>query len=328
MLSNSDANPLFLPTTHTHTHTHTLLVFRTNASYGRWDEGRKLWGLMINRSRDIVRMGVTWYAPGTERLGYMEGVEGDAIARGVVIDEEERQRKLEKLSKSVWSFSRALARHLTAPDADEEAFQKDIREWLDPEQAEALIAADHRPNRAMFDIGCAINDLPMHFMRRNQMDSDVTILEDIAGGCERIFTSPIPLVYSRHTARFLGLYLLFLPFGLWEAFGNSWNHVALIPSVALISLFLMGLSELAVSLEEPFSILPLLGISNKIGANCRELATWDPRVNNGAVNVIVAADDSRRLSSDSSTETQRLSSLESFLLQQKSIDTTPQLPFQ
>jgi hypothetical protein len=32
-----------------------LLVFRTNASYERWDGARKMWGLMLNRSRDIVR---------------------------------------------------------------------------------------------------------------------------------------------------------------------------------------------------------------------------------------------------------------------------------
>ena len=25
-----------------------LLVFRTNASYGRWDEARKMWGLMVS----------------------------------------------------------------------------------------------------------------------------------------------------------------------------------------------------------------------------------------------------------------------------------------
>lgn len=246
-------------------------MFRTNASYGRWDEARKMWGLMINRSRDIVRMGATWYAPGTERTGFLTG--------GVMnpkIDEEERTEKLDKLAKSVWSFSRALARHLTPPEEDEEAFQIAVRERLDPEQAEALIAADHRPNRAMFDIGVAINDLPMHFMRRNQIDADVSLFEDISGGCERIFGSPIPLVYSRHTARFLAIYLVFLPLGLWEPYKNSWNHVAMIPSVAIISLFLMGISELAISLEEPFSILPLIGISNKIGVNTDEIATWDP----------------------------------------------------
>ncbi len=27
----------------------------TNSSYGRWDESRKMWGLVVNRSRDFVR---------------------------------------------------------------------------------------------------------------------------------------------------------------------------------------------------------------------------------------------------------------------------------
>eukprot|EP00957_Ditylum_brightwellii_P113819 8677458-Ditylum_brightwellii.AAC.1 len=167
-----------------------------------------MWGLMINRSRDVVRMGAQWYAPGTEKSGFLE--EGAPLAE---IDEEVKAEKLNRLSKSVWSFSRALARHLTPPDEDEEQFQKDVRERLEPAQAEALIASDHRPNRAMYDIGCAINDLPMHFMRRNQMDLDVAHFEDISGGCERIFGTPVPLVYSRHTARYLTAYLLMLPLG-------------------------------------------------------------------------------------------------------------------
>ncbi|KIY92105.1 hypothetical protein MNEG_15858 [Monoraphidium neglectum] len=37
-----------------------LLVFRTNSSYGRWDEARKMWGLVLNRSRDIVRQGLSY----------------------------------------------------------------------------------------------------------------------------------------------------------------------------------------------------------------------------------------------------------------------------
>lgn len=32
-----------------------LLVFRTNSSYGRFAEARQLWGLMLNRSRDLSR---------------------------------------------------------------------------------------------------------------------------------------------------------------------------------------------------------------------------------------------------------------------------------
>ena len=34
----------------------TALPYRsTNSSYGRWDEARKMWGLVVNRSRDLTR---------------------------------------------------------------------------------------------------------------------------------------------------------------------------------------------------------------------------------------------------------------------------------
>jgi hypothetical protein len=37
-----------------------LMVFRTNASYDRWWEGRKKWGMIINRTRDFVRQSCTF----------------------------------------------------------------------------------------------------------------------------------------------------------------------------------------------------------------------------------------------------------------------------
>lgn len=44
-------------------------VFRTNSSYARWEEGRRLWGQVLNRTRDICRLvsghaGQTWASPG------------------------------------------------------------------------------------------------------------------------------------------------------------------------------------------------------------------------------------------------------------------------
>jgi predicted membrane chloride channel (bestrophin family) len=32
-----------------------LLVFRTNSSYSRWLDARKLWGSLVNRTRDFAR---------------------------------------------------------------------------------------------------------------------------------------------------------------------------------------------------------------------------------------------------------------------------------
>jgi putative membrane protein len=231
-----------------------LLVFRTNTSYGRWDEARKNWGLNINRTRDLVRMGTSFYD-----------------SRGVT--PEQRQKDLDALALATWAFVRAMKRHLSS-DMDEEDFRKELLEKLPTAQAGKIIAATHRPNRALFDLSLAIENLPMHFLRKNEVHKSVTVFEDTLGGSERLLSSPVPLFYSRHTARFLSLWLLFLPFALWESFKGTWHNVGLIPTTALVSLLLFGIDELATQLEEPFSILPMQGFCDKIYNCCFEIVSW------------------------------------------------------
>jgi hypothetical protein len=141
--------------------------------------------------------------------------------------------------------------------------------------------AAHRPNRALQDLSTAIENLPMHFMRRNEIQSAATIFEDNLGSSERLLTSPIPVFYSRHTARFLSFWLLLLPFGLWGPLGNTWNHIGLIPTISMLSIFLFGIEELATQLEEPFTILPMQAFCDKIYNWCKEIVSFQPGKDNG-----------------------------------------------
>jgi len=234
-----------------------LLVFRTNTSYGRWDEARKFWGLNINHTRDLNRMATAWY-----------GHDGQPI------DPEKRAEDLRQVSLFTWAFVRSMKRHLSPIEEDEEAFKEEIRARLSPTQADAIIAANHRPNRALYDLSVAIDRLPMHFMRKNEINKNLSIFEDTLGGSERLLSSPVPLFYTRHTARFLSTWLLLLPFALYEPFKGSWNHIAMIPTVSLTSVFMFGIEELATQLEEPFTILPMQGFCDKIGMWCDEIVSW------------------------------------------------------
>jgi hypothetical protein len=119
----------------------------------------------------------------------------------------------------------------------------------------------------------------MHFMRKNEVHRAATIFEDNLGSSERLLTSPVPLFYSRHTARFLSVWLLLLPFGLYDSFGTTWNHIGMIPSTAAISVFLFGIEELATQLEEPFTILPMQAFCDKIYNWLNEIASWEPNDN-------------------------------------------------
>jgi predicted membrane chloride channel (bestrophin family) len=167
-----------------------------------------------------------------------------------------------------------MQRHLWGFHEDDAAFQRDVREKLDPREAEGLIAARHKPTRANYDLSRAINELPLNFFRRIEIDKSAIEFANAMGACDRIFTSPVPLFYTRHTARFLALWLLAMPLALWEPFAGSWNHIAMIPTSAVIAFFFFGIEELSLALEEPFTILPLDKITGGIRLSCNEHLAW------------------------------------------------------
>lgn len=112
--------------------------------------------------------------------------------------------------------------------------------------------------------------------QKNEIQRAVTIFEDDLGSSERLLTSPVPLFYSRHAARFLSTWLILLPFALYDPFKSSWNHVGMIPATAILSIFLFGIEELATQLEEPFTILPMQAFCDKIYNWCLEIMSWSP----------------------------------------------------
>ena len=101
--------------------------------------------------------------------------------------------------------------------------------------------------------------------------------EDTCGGYGRPFSSQVPLFYTRNTACFLTIRKLLLPFGLYNAFRGYRNHVAMILSVAVINILLFVIGELAVQLEETFSISPMQGFFNIIYKNSHEIIGWYPK---------------------------------------------------
>lgn len=189
---------------------------------------------------------------------------------------EKRADDLNHVARCTWAFVRAMKRHLSPEDEDETAFKAELYEKLPAPMAKKIIASTHRPNSALQDLSYAIDDLPMHFVRKNEVQKAVTIFEDNLGSSERLLTSPVPLFYSRHLARYLAIWLLLLPFGMYDTFGNSWNHIAMIPAMAVISIMLFGIEEIGTQLEEPFTVLPMQAFCDKIYNWCMEIVSWSP----------------------------------------------------
>jgi putative membrane protein len=155
-------------------------VFRTNSCYARWWEARGCWGLIINHSRNIMRMSTSWTLQGATPE-----------------NKEKREKQLNELALSVWEFPRSLTRHLLRGEEDEIPFAADVRERLHPDIAEKLISVRHRPTKALYDLSKSVDALNLTFIKRLEIDKSITVLCDQAGACERILSAPIPLFYTR-----------------------------------------------------------------------------------------------------------------------------------
>ena len=230
-----------------------LLVFRTNAAYARWDDARKVWGSIINNCRSLVRQGNTFF------------LEDRYPGYGNFRDYRRR------VAAETSAFTRCLRCFLRGK-ADEPNLEVELKALgFTQGEINGYMGATNRQVYALQKIAETIRIYGMDGRDRERMDQTLSVLMDNVGACERIFKSPIPLTYTRHTSRFVGVWLALLPLAMW-ANDPSWNHLASIPSSAVIAFFLLGIEELGLQIEEPFGILPMEAFCDgSIGAVLNEM---------------------------------------------------------
>lgn len=195
-----------------------LLVFRTNTAYDRWWEGRKLWGSLINASRNL-----------SLRL--------DAALPAEMASERAWFRRYIPL------YAAVLDRHLKS-ETLEMSLDEDLEE--DP-----LDRSGHLPNQ----VAARLQRRVLTLLRSGQIEKDMLIpiqqdlstFTDICGACERIKNTPIPFSYASFIKRFILLYLCTLPWSLAVTL-NYWN----IPVLLFVMYALSSLEVIAEEIEEPF----------------------------------------------------------------------------
>jgi len=92
-----------------------------------------------------------------------------------------------------------------------------------------------------------------HWNTANHMVQD--LLSNMSH-CEKILRTPVPWTYSRHTSRFLSLWLGTLPFALVGGDLNPWLVLVV---VVLASYCLLGLEDIGHLIEQPFLGDPIDG---------------------------------------------------------------------
>ena len=97
--------------------------------------------------------------------------------------------------------------------------------------------------------------------------------------CEKLLRTPIPLGYTRYSVRFSWLWLSLLPFALANTFSEfgvgTWWEDKPPPALALAMLFVcfvfLSIEDIAVQIEEPFSVLPLIKCHKWLSADVRRM---------------------------------------------------------
>jgi putative membrane protein len=229
-----------------------LLVFRTNTAYERFWEGRKLWGVIVNTTRNLARH--IWIAIPVKKP-------------------DDREGKIAVL-KLLAAFAIATKQHLR-----QEPLGAEVEKLIAPAKFRKLQTMSHPSLEIAFWIG----DYLQHQYSHHQFDSyQLTAMQtllnglvDSLGGCERILKTPMPLAYSIHLKQLLLLYCLSLPFQTVGQLGWWTGGI-----VALISFTLFGIEEIGIEIENPFghdaNDLPLDAICTTVLRNIEDLITLTP----------------------------------------------------
>jgi len=215
-----------------------LLVFRTNTAYDRWWEGRRMWGSLVNNSRNL------------------------AIKLAVMLKDSEDKDFFKRM---IPTYASVLNLHLKNADISHELFDDAT---LSPAHY------NHKPNMVAKAITGRVNNLyTTGKITGDQLiilNAEVLSLTDICGACERIKNTPIPYSYSAFIKKFIFFYVMTLPFGYVFQLGYF-----VVPVVVFIFYVLASLELIAEEIEDPFGTdandLPLDKISENIKRNVEEL---------------------------------------------------------
>lgn len=223
-----------------------ILAFRTNASYGRWWEARKIWGAIVNDSRTLVRQAMMNYGSG----------EGSEAA-------------VKKLAHRQIAFNYALSRSLRGQEVISE-----IKEYLDEETIEFIQKHDNIPNALLLlhekQLKEAHENGIFDTYQYTHLSEVVLGLTNSMGKCERIKHTFFPTQYTFYIHLNILAFVTFLPFGLMAEI----DFFAVLVTGMVAFLFLT-IEHMAIDLQRPFenepNDTPMTALSRTIEINILDM---------------------------------------------------------
>ncbi|KAJ6840714.1 putative UPF0187 protein, chloroplastic [Iris pallida] len=215
-----------------------LLVFRTEASYSRLQEGRRCW---------------------------MRVIAGAAEMAALLMGPKNTTSNQEGLRKAVMGYIMAFPVALKCHVLSDSNIRTDLQNLLEEDDIEVVASSKHRPRCIIEFISQSLQMLQLEEAKRHLLESKLCCFHEGIGVCEQLLGIPIPLSYTRLTSRFLVLWHLTLPVILWD--DCNW---IVVPATFISAASLFCIEEVGVLIEEPFPMLSLDELCEQLHNNIRE----------------------------------------------------------
>lgn len=168
-----------------------FLGFRSNSAYQRWWEGRSLWGLMINASRNLARAA----------RNFMPDPDGADYKRRIVL------RQI--------AYVNALRCQLRRQPPDAEVVR-----LLPQHEADLALGRNNVANGILDGTGRRIDEARragwIDTIQQTQMEAILVDIANAQGGMERLKNTPLPSQYRFLPTFFVHIFCILLPIGLVE----------------------------------------------------------------------------------------------------------------
>lgn len=197
-----------------------LLVFRTNTSYDRYWEGRKLWGELTNQTRNLA-----------------------IKIENYCINNKDKAKEIMNLHNAFLNLVKMTIRDEKDYGSVEKFMNKDLFEKIKKHKRPHIVIAAIISYKIMELKKSKIIDEIEHMLISQNMDT----IMNATGGIERIRRTPIPIAYALHLKRVLYIFSFLLPLAFVDTIG-WWT----VPVVTFISYVFLGIEEIGVEIEDPF----------------------------------------------------------------------------
>lgn len=249
------------------------ISFRTSSAYERYVDGRKYWTQLIQTSRDLARH--IWIHVDERHDKDADEGKADLLAKITALNlivayAVALKHKLRFEPYTNYSDLKPMVSHLSTfagSALDPNAISRRKSHWKRAGEYLGLTFAESNPRKQIKRSSKNLGNLPLEILtylsaylnsitangtfengaHQGMVLANLASLNEVLAGSERVLNTPLPLAYSIAISQITWVYVLALPFQLWDAL--RWITI---PGTIVGAYIILGIAAIGREIENPF----------------------------------------------------------------------------